>query len=80
MSLYDFRKSIQLGNPPFYALLMAAMRLADDVNILKLKLVFPEVWEELQARYDSPGDLLPDELKEMSGPEVEAIKNSEDRR
>lgn len=60
MSLYDYKVSIELESQdfPFYALIMAAMRGADSNNIEKLKYVFPEIWEELKARYNAPGGLL----------------------
>jgi hypothetical protein len=48
---------------PYYALIQAAMRLGDIHNQTKLRLVFPEVWAELQARYNaSDGHLPGDEL------------------
>lgn len=40
---------------------MAAMRQADTTNAWKLRTEFPEVWSELQARYNAPGGLLADE-------------------
>lgn len=57
--LYDYIKSQKLTDEPFYALIMAAMRGADDVNLAKLKAAFPDVWEELHARYHAPGGKLP---------------------
>ena len=62
MSLYDYQisKVISSQDPPFYALVMAAMRQADSVNNRKLQLAFPEVWTELQARYNAPGGVLED--------------------
>ena len=60
MSLYDYRKSLDLvqDDPPFYALLMAAMRQADTDNLNKLCHAFPWVWNEFQARYHAPGGVL----------------------
>lgn len=60
MSLYEYRESqaIERHDASFYSLIMAAMRRADDVNLPKLKGCWPEVWEELQARYNAPGGLL----------------------
>jgi hypothetical protein len=43
---------------PFYALVMAAMRNADTANSAKLRRAFPEVYDELLARYDAPGGYL----------------------
>lgn len=53
---YETSKQIQGGG--FYTLLMAAMRLADTANIELLKKTYPDVWEELQERYNAPGGLL----------------------
>ena len=57
---YAYKKSQELRalNFPFYALLMAAMRQADDVNTAKFKAMWPDVWDELHARYNAPGGLL----------------------
>jgi hypothetical protein len=43
---------------PYYALLMCAMRQADGVNAAKLRAAWPELWEEVQARYNAPAGLL----------------------
>jgi len=57
--LYDYIKSQELSrDAPFYGLIMAAMRGADDENLRKLKAAFPETWAELQARYHAPGGRL----------------------
>lgn len=60
MSHHDYRASqlISAERPPFYALIMAAMRQADTLNCRKLASAFPDIWEELQARYDAPGGYL----------------------
>ena len=60
MSLYDYKMSQQLSkdDPPFYALIMAAMRKADTPNTAMLKACWPEVWDELYARYHAPGGYL----------------------
>lgn len=60
MSLYDYQYSQQIsaGDPPFYGLIMAAMRKADTTNIVRLRVVFPEVYDEFQARYNAPGGVL----------------------
>jgi len=61
MSLYDYRVSrlLSADDPSFYALIMAAMRQADTVNIEKLRTAFPSVWDEFHARYHAPGGRLP---------------------
>lgn len=65
MSLRDYELSIELlryvNDDTFYALIMAAMRLADTDNMVKLKWAWPDVARELQARYNAPGGLLPGE-------------------
>jgi len=60
VSLYDYRASpfVSMADPPFYALVMAAMRGADTTNQAKLRMAFPDTWDELQARYHAPGGLL----------------------
>jgi hypothetical protein len=65
MSLHEYQTSWELykQNLPFYALIMTAMRQADDVNSQKLKTMFPEVWEELELRYHAGGGVLSDELE-----------------
>jgi hypothetical protein len=64
MSYFDYVESrdIALEDYSFYALIMAAMRQADTENALKLRTAFPEVWDELWKRYDSPGGRLAGEM------------------
>ena len=61
MSLHSYHVSTNLlrKDPPFYALVMAAMKKADTGNLMKLQSAFPEVWLELQARYDAPLEVIP---------------------
>lgn len=65
MSLHEYEESrkIEGKGRPFYALVMAAMRQADDDNLGRLRSAFPEVWAELQARYNAPGGMLPGETE-----------------
>lgn len=60
MSLYDYKMSLELAkdDPSFYTLIMAAMRGADTDNEVLLRSCWPEVWDDLQARYHAPGGLL----------------------
>ena len=60
MSLYDYKVSQELdtGEVSFYGLIMAAMRRADTRNLLQLQYAWPEVWAELEARYNAPGGRL----------------------
>ncbi|SIJ61558.1 Uncharacterised protein [Mycobacteroides abscessus subsp. bolletii] len=61
MSLRDYRMSRQISatDPPFYALIIAAIRKADTQNTARLRSAFPEVYDEFAARYDAPGGVLP---------------------
>jgi hypothetical protein len=65
MSLYDYEVSKEVSAQcyPFYSLIMAAMRGADTDNLDGLRTIFPRVWEELEARYNAPGGVLPGEIK-----------------
>lgn len=60
MSLFDYRASQQISatDPPFYALIMAAIRKADTFNMARLRAAFPEVYAEFEARYNAPGGVL----------------------
>ncbi len=60
MSHYDYEISGEIASQrqPFNALIMAAMRNADTGHLAKLRAVFPEVYDELHARYHAPGGLL----------------------
>jgi hypothetical protein len=62
MSRYDYEVGRVISAHQmysFYGLIQAAMRQADSVNAEKLRHAFPEVWDELQARYNAPGGELP---------------------
>lgn len=67
MSLYDYQQSqiIAAHDPPFYGLIMAAMRRADSDNLEKLRVAWPDAYEELQARYHAPGGYFPHEWERM---------------
>ncbi len=43
----------------FYAVIMAAMKMADTDNSAKLKATWPSVFEELRCRYNAPCGLQP---------------------
>lgn len=55
MSLYDWTTArvLRRDDTPFYSLIMAAMLKADPRNAAILREAFPEVWAEVQARYNS---------------------------
>jgi hypothetical protein len=63
MTLHDYSVSRELerADHPFYGLVMAAMRRADTDNLAKLIYAWPEVYAELDARYNAPGARLPDD-------------------
>lgn len=60
MSLRDYEASqaIDALRVPFDALIMAAMRKADSSNLTRLRAAWPELFDELKARYNAPGGLL----------------------
>jgi hypothetical protein len=58
---YQASKHIAMQDYPFHGIVMAAMRQADTRNLAKLKRSFPDVWAELDARYNAPGGLLDNE-------------------
>lgn len=70
MSYHDYKKSLEIGagrethgDPPFAALIMAAMRKADFDSLLRLQHAFPEIWGEFYARYSAPGGQLPEDFE-----------------
>jgi hypothetical protein len=60
MSYFDYVESKRLAaeDPPFFALIMAAIRKADSDNLIRLRMAFPAVYAELDARYHAPGGKL----------------------
>lgn len=60
MSYHEYVASRELvmRDLPFYSLIMAAMHKADTANAALLRNAFPDVWDELQARYNAPGGKL----------------------
>jgi hypothetical protein len=68
MSRYDYLigQKIEAEGYPFYALVQAAMRQADSQNIEKLRWTFPEIHNELQARYNAPGGYLEGEVPDAA--------------
>ena len=61
MSLHDYLTSRRISefDPPFSALIMAALRKADSSNTAKLQAAWPEIAVEFKYRYWSGGGLLP---------------------
>ena len=74
---YEASLSIAMKGPPFYGVIMAAMRLADTESLEKLRAAWPAVFEELQARYHAPGGYLPDELAAIERRAQEATNGGE---
>jgi len=58
---YKASQKLEMEDVPFYAIIMAAMRRADDNNLDKLKQAWPEIWDELFARYHAPGGKIGEE-------------------
>lgn len=63
MSRFDYEvgRRIAADDPPFYALIQAAMRRADSTNLRRLREAFPETYAEVEARYNAHGGILPDD-------------------
>ncbi len=63
MSLYDYRISLEIAKKDysFYALIMAAIRKADTVNLEKFKSAWPEIYRDFVQRYNAPGGLIENE-------------------
>ncbi len=55
---YVISQKLSADDPPFYALIMAAMRQADTINSMLLKQAWPEVHAEMTRRYNAPGGAL----------------------
>lgn len=78
MSLHEYHYSLKLSrnDPPFYALIMAAMRKADIDNLTMLRAAFPGIFRELQRRYNAPLGVLPEEEADVDMEKLqEALKN-----
>ena len=63
MSLENYNKSKEISQQPFEAIIMGFMRIADDDNLNFLKFKYPDIWGELQRRYNAPGGVLPEEVQ-----------------
>lgn len=69
MSFYDYQQSCEITktSPPFYALIMAAMRKADTFNLAQLRAAFPETYREFDERYNAPGGILAGDVEVLGG-------------
>lgn len=47
----------------FYSLLTAAYMHADSTNTAKIRLMWPDFADEIAARYNAPGGVLPDDWR-----------------
>jgi hypothetical protein len=56
-------KRLAAEDPPFAALIMAALRKADSHNAELLRRAYPEVCAEMQLRYDATGGKLPGDVE-----------------
>ena len=63
MSLHSYHvsKKVLKTDPPFYSLIMAAMHKADTENLARLAAAWPDVYAELNARYNAPMGLIPED-------------------
>ena len=55
--LQDYTEALELAaeDVSFDSLVMAAMRKADTTNLSMLMALWPDLWAELDARYNAPG-------------------------
>ena len=63
MSLHEYlySKTLDRYDPPFYALLFAMMRKADKLNTVKLRVMWPEKFEEFKRRYNAQCGVIPED-------------------
>jgi hypothetical protein len=66
MSRRDYLNSQELSknSKSFASLIMAALRRADSTNAKLLRTAWPEICDELQERYNTPGGYTKKELEE----------------
>ena len=64
LNIIDYKVSQRIGfyDAPFSALIASAMRKADSINLKKLKNAWPEIFSDLQKRYNGPGGATQEEL------------------
>lgn len=55
---YQVSQELSAQDPPFSALIFAAMRKADTENAAILQAAYPALYKELHDRYWAPGGLL----------------------
>ncbi len=67
MGYYEYLsgRNIAFEDPPFDAIIQAAMRKADTDNLAKLKAAWPAIWADLEMRYNLSGGLTPEEQEAL---------------
>ena len=62
LRLDEYQESLRVSAEgyPFYALIAAAMRQADDENSERLRVAFPDIWASLRRRYKAPLGVVPE--------------------
>lgn len=58
MSRKDYLDSQKIEQFSFEAIIMGFMRIADSENLAFLRSKYPEIYQELKARYNAPGGYL----------------------
>ena len=61
MSQFDFQKALELSTQRFQALVMAAMMAGNEQQVQRLREVFRDIVQELDARRQSPNGRTPAE-------------------
>lgn len=60
---YDIGRRLTREDPPFEAIIQAAMRKADGPNLATLQNAFPHIYREYRERYQAPGGFLPGDFE-----------------
>ena len=79
MSRYDYMESRRLESMDFSfaSIIMGAIRKADDVNLRKLEMVFPELVLEMKLRYNARGGYLKGEENPEEEVQDEELQSTE---
>jgi hypothetical protein len=65
MSHNDYEVGRKIATCSFPAIIMGFMRIADDDNLNFLRSKYPNIWNELQERYNNPGGYSNHELTKL---------------
>jgi hypothetical protein len=60
---YQDSKKLSAADHSLATLIFAAIRKADNYNLARLKMIFPEYYDEFMARYQAPGGAINDSEK-----------------